>query len=108
MDNLDALADGQEIVAEDDIFYGIEDFMEQWGVWRSKGQSPVSQLEVFQSRQSGGGVHYSVGLRGYADWEQCFFVSMASWATEALAHAEVTKAINKATKCPATRSGAPL
>lgn len=69
------------------------DFLQNWGVWQSKGHQPIQKLKIFESK-SNGQTLYSIGLLDYENLEDVIFPGESLFTNYEAAFAAIGRALD--------------
>ena len=69
------------------------DFLQNWGVWLSKGHQPIQKLKIYESK-SNGQTLYSIGLLDYENLEDVIFPSESLFTNYEAAFAAIGRALD--------------
>lgn len=70
------------------------EFLQNWGVWQSKGHQPVQKLKIFESK-SNGQTLYSIGLLDYENLEDVIFPSQSLFTNYEAAFAAIGRVLDE-------------
>lgn len=70
------------------------DFLQNWGVWQSKGHQPIQKLKIYESK-SNGQTLYSIGLLDYENLEDVIFPSESLFTNYEAAFAAIGRALDE-------------
>ena len=70
------------------------EFLQNWGVWQSKGHQPVQKLKIFESK-SNGQTLYSIGLLEYENLEDVIFPSESLFTNYEAAFAAIGRVLDE-------------
>ena len=70
------------------------EFLQNWGVWQSKGHQPVHKLKIFESK-SNGQTLYSIGLLEYENLEDVIFPSESLFTNYEAAFAAIGRVLDE-------------
>ena len=69
------------------------DFLQNWGVWQSKGHQPIQKLKIYESKSKGQTL-YSIGLLDYMTLEDVIFPSESLFTSYEAAFAAIGRALD--------------
>ena len=70
------------------------EFLQNWGVWQSKGHQPIQRLKIYESK-SNGQTLYSIGLLDYENLEDVIFPSESLFTNYEAAFAAIGRALDE-------------